>query len=67
MFWAAQFTGLEGNVREDRRYRGASFKKSWKASNDDVPEQAFYLVGRTIDERLASREDEASAYHENAS
>src|SRR5205807_818285 len=50
MFVAAQFTGLEGKyVKIDDTVR--SFKEIVEGKYDDVPEQAFYMVG-TIDEAL---------------
>jgi F-type H+-transporting ATPase subunit beta len=48
MFVAAQFTGLEGKyVKIEDTVR--SFKEIVEGKYDDVPEQAFYMVG-TIDE-----------------
>jgi len=50
-FVAAQFTGLEGKyVKIQDTIRG--FKEIAEGKHDDVPEQAFYLVG-TIEEALA--------------
>ncbi|MBI2336364.1 MAG: F0F1 ATP synthase subunit beta [Deltaproteobacteria bacterium] len=49
-FVAAQFTGLEGKyVKLADTIRG--FKEVLEGKHDDVPEQAFYLVG-TIEEAL---------------
>jgi F-type H+-transporting ATPase subunit beta len=54
MFVAAQFTGLEGKyVKIEDAVR--SFKEIVEGKYDDVPEQAFYMVG-TIDEALAKAE-----------
>ena len=54
MFVAAQFTGLEGKyVRIEDTVR--SFKEIVEGKYDDVPEQAFYMVG-TIDEALEKAE-----------
>ncbi len=48
---AAQFTGLEGKyVKLEDTIKG--FKEIVDGKHDDVPEQAFYMVG-TIDEALA--------------
>jgi F-type H+/Na+-transporting ATPase subunit beta len=48
MFVAAQFTGLEGKyVKIEDTVR--SFKEIVEGKYDDIPEQAFYMVG-TIDE-----------------
>src|SRR5690348_6919823 len=50
MFVAAQFTGLEGKyVKIEDTVR--SFKEIVEGKYDDIPEQAFYMVG-TIDEAL---------------
>ncbi|HKY63878.1 MAG TPA: F0F1 ATP synthase subunit beta [bacterium] len=50
-FVAAQFTGLEGKYVELKdTLRG--FQEILSGKHDDVPEQAFYLVG-TIEEALA--------------
>ena len=47
-FVAEQFTGLEGRyVTLEESIRG--FKEILDGAHDDLPEQAFYLVG-TIDE-----------------
>ncbi len=49
-FVAAQFTGLEGKyVKLEDTIR--SFKELVEGKHDDVPEQAFYMVG-TIEEAL---------------
>jgi F-type H+/Na+-transporting ATPase subunit beta len=48
MFVAAQFTGLEGKyVKIEDTIRG--FKEIVDGKHDEVPEQAFYMVG-TIEE-----------------
>ena len=48
MFVAEQFTGLEGKyVKIEDTVRG--FKEIVEGKHDDVPEQAFYMVG-TIEE-----------------
>ena len=54
MFVAAQFTGLEGKyVKIEDTVR--SFKEIVAGKYDDIPEQAFYMVG-TIDEALEKAE-----------
>jgi F-type H+/Na+-transporting ATPase subunit beta len=54
MFVAAQFTGLEGKyVKIADTVR--SFKEIVEGKYDDIPEQAFYMVG-TIEEVLAKAE-----------
>jgi F-type H+-transporting ATPase subunit beta len=54
MFVAAQFTGLEGKyVKIADTVR--SFKEIVEGKYDDIPEQAFYMVG-TIDEAIAKSE-----------
>jgi len=54
MYVAAQFTGLEGKyVKIADTVR--SFKEIVEGKYDDIPEQAFYMVG-TIDEVLAKAE-----------
>src|SRR6478735_1266776 len=54
MFVAAQFTGLEGKyVKIEDTVR--SFREIVEGKYDEVPEQAFYMVG-TIDEVLAKAE-----------
>ncbi|HTQ96191.1 MAG TPA: F0F1 ATP synthase subunit beta [Candidatus Acidoferrum sp.] len=54
MFVAAQFTGLEGKyVKIEDTVR--SFKEIVEGKYDEIPEQAFYMVG-TIDEVLAKAE-----------
>src|ERR1700723_1731117 len=54
MFVAAQFTGLEGKyVKIEDTIRG--FKEIVDGKHDDVPEQAFYMVG-TIEEALEKAE-----------
>ena len=53
-FVAQQFTGLEGKyVKLEDTIR--SFKEIVEGKHDDVPEQAFYMVG-TIDEVLEKAE-----------
>ncbi len=53
-FVAQQFTGLEGKyVKLGDTIRG--FKEVVEGKHDDVPEQAFYMVG-TIDEALEKAE-----------
>ena len=54
MFVAAQFTGKEGKyVKIEDTVR--SFKEIVEGKYDDLPEQAFYMVG-TIDEAIANAE-----------
>ena len=54
MFVAAQFTGLEGKyVKIEDTVR--RFKEIVEGKYDDIPEQAFYMVG-TIDEALGKAE-----------
>ena len=54
MFVAAQFTGLEGKyVKIEDSVR--SFKEIVEGKYDEVPEQAFYMVG-TIEEALEKAE-----------
>src|SRR5216684_2919255 len=54
MFVAAQFTGLEGKyVKIEDTVR--SFKEIVEGKYDDIPEQAFYMVG-TMDEALEKAE-----------
>src|SRR2546428_4044181 len=54
MFVAAQFTGLDGKyVKIEDTVR--SFKEIVEGKYDDIPEQAFYMVG-TIDEALQKAE-----------
>ena len=67
-FVAEQFTGLEGKFVElDETIR--SFKEVVEGKHDDLPEQAFYLVGG-IDEAVekargvSDEEDEESEYEE---
>jgi len=53
-FMAAQFTGLEGRyVKLEDSIRG--FKELVEGKHDDIPEQAFYMVG-TIEEALEKAE-----------
>jgi F-type H+-transporting ATPase subunit beta len=53
-FVAAQFTGLEGKyVKIEDTIRG--FKEIVEGKHDEIPEQAFYMVG-TIEEALAKAE-----------
>lgn len=50
MFVAETFTGLEGSyVKIEETIRG--FKEILEGKHDDIPEQAFYMVG-TIDDAL---------------
>ena len=54
MFVAAQFTGLEGKyVKIEDTVRG--FKEIVEGKHDEMPEQAFYMVG-TIEEVLEKAE-----------
>ena len=54
MYVAAQFTGLEGKyVKIEDTVR--SFKEIVEGKYDEIPEQAFYMVG-TIDEVLEKAE-----------
>ena len=54
MFVAQQFTGLEGKyVKIEDTVRG--FKEIVEGRHDDIPEQAFYMVG-TIEEVLEKAE-----------
>ncbi len=58
-FVAAQFTGIEGKyVKLENTIRG--FKEIVDGKHDDVPEQAFYLVG-SIEEALAKAQKIAAA------
>lgn len=58
-FVAEQYTGIEGRyVPVEETIRG--FKEICEGKHDDVPEQAFYMVG-TIDEALEKAERLASA------
>jgi F-type H+-transporting ATPase subunit beta len=58
-FVAQQFTGLEGKyVKVEDTIRG--FKEIVEGKHDEVPEQAFYLVG-TIEEVLEKAEKMAAA------
>jgi len=53
-FVAAQFTGMEGKfVKLEDTIRG--FKEIVEGKHDEIPEQAFYMVG-TIEEALAKAE-----------
>jgi F-type H+-transporting ATPase subunit beta len=59
MFVAAQFTGLEGKyVKIADTVRG--FKEIVEGKHDDLPEQAFYMVG-TIEDARAKAEKMAAA------
>jgi F-type H+/Na+-transporting ATPase subunit beta len=59
MFVAAQFTGLEGKyVKIEDTVRG--FKEIVEGKHDDLPEQAFYMVG-TIEEVRERAEKIAAA------
>ena len=58
MFVAAQFTGLEGKyVKIADTIRG--FKEIVAGQHDNIPEQAFYMVG-TIEEAVAKAEKMAA-------
>src|ERR1700726_1856310 len=58
MYVAAQFTGLEGKyVKIEDTIRG--FREIVQGKHDDVPEQAFYMVG-TIEEVRAKSEKMAA-------
>ncbi len=58
MFVAQQFTGLEGKyVKIEDTIRG--FKEIVEGKHDEVPEQAFYMVG-TIEEALEKAEKMAA-------
>jgi F-type H+-transporting ATPase subunit beta len=53
-FVAAQFTGFEGKyVKVEDTIRG--FREIAEGKHDDIPEQAFYMVG-TIEEAIAKAE-----------
>ncbi len=53
MFVAQQFTGLEGKyVKIADNVRG--FKEIVEGKHDDLPEQAFYMVG-TIEEEAREK------------
>ena len=59
MFVAAQFTGKEGKyVKIEDTVRG--FREIVEGKHDDVPEQAFYMVG-TIEEALKQAEQMKAA------
>src|SRR2546426_1058358 len=59
MFVAAQFTGLEGKyVKIEDTIRG--FREIVEGRHDEVPEQAFYMVG-TIEEVRQKAEKMAAA------
>jgi F-type H+-transporting ATPase subunit beta len=54
MYVATQFTGLEGKyVKIEDTVEG--FKEIVEGSYDEIPEQAFYMVG-TIEEALKKAE-----------
>jgi len=58
MFVAEQFTGREGKyVKTEDTIRG--FKEIAEGKHDDIPEQAFYMVG-TIEEALEQAEKMAA-------
>ena len=58
MFVAAQFTGLEGKyVKVEDTIRG--FKEIVEGKHDELPEQAFYMVG-TIEEAQEKAEKMAA-------
>ena len=55
---AAQFTGMEGKyVKVEDTIRG--FKEIVEGKHDDLPEQAFYMVG-TIEEAREKAEKMAA-------
>ena len=56
---AAQFTGLEGKyVKLEDTIKG--FRELVDGKHDDLPEQAFYMVG-TIDEAIKRAETIAAS------
>src|SRR5262249_52625363 len=60
MFVAAQFTGLDGKyVKIEDTIRG--FREIVEGKHDDVPEQAFYMVGTIEDVREKAEKMAASA------
>jgi F-type H+/Na+-transporting ATPase subunit beta len=60
MFVAAQFTGLEGKyVKIEDTIRG--FKEIVEGKHDDVPEQAFYMVGTIAEVRQKAEKMAATA------
>jgi F-type H+/Na+-transporting ATPase subunit beta len=60
MFVAAQFTGLEGKyVKIEDTIRG--FKEIVEGKHDDVPEQAFYMVGTIAEVRAKAEKMAATA------
>ena len=60
MFVAAQFTGLEGKyVKIEDTIRG--FKEIVGGKHDDVPEQAFYMVGTIAEVREKAEKMAATA------
>src|ERR1700752_727447 len=60
MFVAAQFTGLEGKyVKIEDTIRG--FREIVEGKHDDVPEQAFYMVGTIEDVRAKAEKMAATA------
>jgi F-type H+/Na+-transporting ATPase subunit beta len=60
MFVAAQFTGLEGKyVKIADTVRG--FKEIVEGKHDDLPEQAFYMVGTIEDARAKAEKMGAAA------
>src|SRR5450631_4359130 len=60
MFVAAQFTGLEGKyVKIEDTIRG--FKEIVEGKHDDLPEQAFYMVGPIEEAREKAEKMAASA------
>jgi F-type H+-transporting ATPase subunit beta len=58
MFVAAQFTGRDGKYVE-RKETVRGFREILDGKHDQLPEQAFYMVG-TIDEAVAQAEQMAS-------
>jgi F-type H+-transporting ATPase subunit beta len=59
MFVAAQFTGREGKY-VDRKETVRGFREILDGTHDQLPEQAFYMVG-SIDEAVAQAEQMGSA------
>jgi len=60
MFVAAQFTGLDGKyVKIEDTIRG--FKEIVEGKHDDVPEQAFYMVGTIAEVREKAEKMAATA------
>ena len=59
MFVAEAFTGTPGAVRQARRH-GARLPEILDGKHDDLPEQAFYMVGNIEASRAKGRQDGAS-------